>query len=333
MDRRNFPPLGPGHEFDLIRELVGGTKPLPEGVRVGPGDDCLVLDEGLVVSVDLSIEGVHFMREWISLEEAGWRAAAAALSDLAAMAAKPVGVLVSMAVPEGEVDATTRALQRGAEQACEGVGTRILGGDLSRSPGPVILDVAVLGRNGSPLLRGGSLPGDEVWVTGWLGRAGAAVEAWKRGIEPPSSFRAAFARPVPRIREILWLAARADLHAGIDLSDGLAGDSGHLAAASGVAVILDPDSLPIPPDLVEYYGSPAECLHIALRGGEDYEVCVTAPRGALGPLASRFEEEFGIPLSRVGAVEEGMGVHLLGNQEGADSPEGGFTHFGGGEGR
>jgi thiamine-monophosphate kinase len=312
---------------------VGDAKPLPEGIRVGPGDDCLVLEEGLVISVDLSIEDVHFRREWISMEEAGWRAAAAALSDLAAMAAEPVGVLVSMAVPEGEVDDTAPALQRGAEQACEGVGARILGGDLSRSPGPVILDVAVLGRNESPLLRGGSLPGDEVWVTGWLGRAGAAVEAWKRGVEPPSSFRAAFARPEPRVRELLWLAAHGDLHAGIDVSDGLAGDSGHLAAASGVAVTLDPDGLPIPPDLEEYYASPEECLHIALRGGEDYEVCVTAPPGALGPLASRFEEEFGIPLSRVGEVEEGMGVHLLGSQEGTEFPEGAFTHFGGGEGR
>ena len=333
MDRRKLPPLGPGPEFDLIRKLVGGTKPLPDGIRVGPGDDCLVLDEGLVISVDLSIEDVHFRRDWISMEEAGWRAAAAALSDLAAMAAEPVGVLVSMAVPEGEVDDTALALQRGAEQACEGVGARILGGDLSRSPGPVILDVVVLGRKESPLLRGGSLPGDEVWVTGWLGRAGAAVEAWTRGVEPPSAFREAFARPEPRVRELLWLAAQVDLHAGIDLSDGLAGDAGHLAAASGVAVVLDPEDLPIPPDLVEYYGSPEECLHIVLRGGEDYEVCVTAPRGAVGPLASRFEEEFGIPLSRVGVVEEGVGVHLLGNPEGADSPEGGFTHFGGSEGR
>jgi thiamine-monophosphate kinase len=283
--------------------------------------------------VDLTIEDVHFKRDWISMEEAGWRAAAAALSDLAAMAAEPIGVLISMAVQEEEAEKATQALQRGAEQACAWAGTRILGGDLSRSPGPVILDVVVMGRARSPLLRAGSLSGDEVWVTGWLGRSGAAVDAWNKGFDPPSSLRRAFAKPEPRVRELLWLTAQTDLHAGIDLSDGLAGDSGHLAAAGGVAFILDPDSIPIPPDLVEYCGSREECLHIALRGGEDYEVCVTAPRGALDSLAPRFKKEFGIPLSRVGVVEEGAGVHLLGNEEGADLAASGFTHFGEGEGR
>ncbi len=298
---------------------------------MGPGDDCLVLDGGLVTSVDISVEGVHFQRSWISLEEAGYRAAAGALSDLAAMAAEPVAVLLSMALNPAEVDEAAPALQRGAAQACEREGVRILGGDLSRSPGPVVLDVVVLGRSQAPLRRRGSVPGDEVWVTGWLGESGAAVRAWKNGETPPPALRKAFASPSPRIRELRWLAERVDLHAGIDLSDGLAGDAGHLAAASGVALIIDSDRLPFSPELEEHLGSREECLHFALRGGEDYEVCLTAPPGALGPLVAPFRREFGVSLSRIGRVADGEGVTLEGSL-GREGPlEGGFSHFEGRE--
>jgi thiamine-monophosphate kinase len=300
-------------------------------VVLGPGDDCAVLDGGLVVSVDLSVEGVHFQRSWISLEEAGYRAAAAALSDLAAMAAEPLGVLLSMAVGPEEVEEATVALQAGAAEACRREGVGILGGDLSRSPGPLVLDVVVLGRTPSPLLRRGSLPGDEVWVTGWLGDSGAAVESWRRGNDPPPSLREAFARPIPRIREARWLVDRARLHAGIDLSDGLAGDAGHLAAASGVALILEAEALPFSPGLESHIGRWTDRLHFALRGGEDYELCVTAAPGSLGPLAASFEEEFGLPLTRVGRVVEGEGVRFEGVPEGRGQGPGGFSHFEGRE--
>jgi len=319
--------LGPGREFDLIRGLVGVSGPLPHGVLVGPGDDCAVLDGGLVASVDLSVEGVHFRRSWISMEEAGYRAAAAALSDLAAMAAEPLGVLLSMALDPEEAEETAASIQSGAAEACQEAGTRILGGDLSRSPGPVVLDVVVLGGSDRPLLRSGSVPGDEVWVTGWLGGSRGAVESWDGGIAPPGRLREAFARPTPRIREARWLAEHAPLHAGIDLSDGLLGDAGHLAAASGVALIIDPERLPFFPELEVWSGGREECLRLALQGGEDYELCITAPPGALGSLVLSFEKEFGIPLSQVGGVAEGMGVQLRGSGGMKGALHGGFSHF------
>jgi len=319
--------LGPGREFDLIRKLVGPAGGSAPGVAVGPGDDCAVLEDGLVVSVDLSVEDVHFRRSWISLEEAGYRAAGAALSDLAAMAADPLGLLVSMALGPEEVEEAARKLQAGVEEAGRAVGVPVLGGDLSRSPGPVVLDVIVLGRVDQPLLRRGSRPGDEVWVTGWLGGSGAAVDAWRRGQLPPEPIRARFARPTPRIREARWLAARAPLHAGIDLSDGLAGDAGHLAAASGMALIIDAERLPYLSELEAWLGDRGSCLHFALSGGEDYEVCVTAPPGVLGPLAGPFQAEFGIPLTRVGRVEEGSGVRVEGFPTERERLAGGFSHF------
>jgi thiamine-monophosphate kinase len=319
--------LGPGPEFDLIRRLMADSAPLPPGVQRGPGDDCAILEGGVVVSVDISVEEVHFRREWITLEEAGYRATAGALSDLAAMAAEPLGVLLSLALPPEEASAGALALQKGAQEACSREGITILGGDLSRSAGPVVLDVVALGRTDSPLLRSGGRTGDELWVTGWLGGSAGAVHLWGLGREPGPKLREAFARPRPRIRELRWLAGRVELHCGIDLSDGLAGDAGHLAAASEVGVRLEAGAIPFHPHLEEEITDPQQILHFALQGGEDYEVCFSAPSGSVQGQASAFHHEFGIPLTRVGRMGEGSGVVVLGAGGESIPLSGGFSHF------
>ncbi len=187
--------LGVGSEFDIIRGLLGPEVPLPPGVLVGPGDDCAVLEGGVVVSVDMTVEGVHFKREWISLEEAGFRAASSALSDLAAMAARPLGVFLSLAVGAHEVATAAGQVQAGAAEACRNVGAVILGGDLAESPGPLVMDVTVLGRTSNPVLRAGCEIGDEVWVTGHLGGSAAAVALWSRGMTPPARGERAVCEP------------------------------------------------------------------------------------------------------------------------------------------
>jgi len=329
-------PLGPGGEFDLIRHLMGPEDLLPRGVLLGPGDDCTVLEGGLVVSTDLAVEGVHFRREWVTLEEAGYRAAAAALSDLAAMAAEPLGALLSMALDPSGASEDAEEVQRGASEACRLEGVRILGGDLAASPGPLVLDVVVLGRSDSPVLRAGTEVGDEVWVTGWLGGSGAAVALWNQGQTPPENLREAFVRPRPRIREALWLAARSPLHGLIDLSDGLAGDAGHLAAASGLSLVLREKSIPLHPALAPALDPMSESgespLFFALEGGEDYELCFTVPPGTLDEWVSPFQDSFGIPLTKVGSAMEGQGVFLE-EASGEVRPLecGGFSHFSGEE--
>jgi thiamine-monophosphate kinase len=313
--------LGPGGEFDLIRRFLARGVGEPTGVRVGPGDDAAVLDGGLVVSTDLSVEDVHFRRRWISDEEIGFRAAAAALSDLAAMAAEPLGVLISMAAPRGgAVD--LEAVQRGAVDAAVAAGTAVLGGDLSRSPGPLIVDVTVLGCTEWPLLRVGAQPGDEVWVTGTLGAAAAAVRAWEAGETPGPALRCAFARPTPRLREARCLAEEEIAHALIDLSDGLAGDAGHLAAASGVRIVLEPEAIPV---AGEADPTREGGLTLALHGGEDYELCFTASPDRVD--AVRFLRQFGVGVTRVGRVEEGSGlwVETDGGPERLD--RGGYDHL------
>ena len=320
--------LGPGGEFDLIRRLTRDMPPLPEGVLVGPGDDAAVLDGDWVISSDLAVEGVHFLREWLTPAELGGRATAAALSDLAAMAAHPVALLLSMAAPPGDVSAV-EALQRGAREMAEGFGAAIVGGDLSRSLGPLVVDVVVLGRTAAPVLRAGGGEGDELWVTGTLGGAGGAVQSWTGGGVPSPLLREAFVRPTPRLWEARWLAERGLLHAAIDLSDGLAGDAGHLAAASGLRVTLVEADLPLHPGLLSGDFSVAEARRLALEGGEDFELAFLAPPGRVAREMEDFVAAFGVPLTRVGWVEAGEGVALL-PEDGGDPRDlgAGFSHFG-----
>jgi thiamine-monophosphate kinase len=327
--------LGPGAEFDLIRQFLGDAGHGPDGdpsaVQVGPGDDCAVVSGDLAISVDMTVEGVHFLREWLRPDEIGYRAVAAALSDLAAMAATPIGILVGLALRLEDAHEFGPRIMAGARAAAASANAVLLGGDSARSPGPMVIDVVVVGNAVRPLLRSGARPGDTLWVTGELGAAAAAVRSWKRGDEPEPAARLAFARPTPRIEEANWLAEHGAIGALLDISDGLAGDAGHIAAASDVRIVLDADSIPIHP--VVHASSADEALRLALAGGEDYELCFAARPGAVEPLAAQFSEAFGLQLTCVGAVQAGLGVVLRdGNGRIHDLPDTGFDHFGGASG-
>lgn len=328
--------LGPGREFDLVRLFLGEGGVEGGEIHVGPGDDAAVLEGGgsIVVSTDLTVEDVHFRREWIEPEEIGYRSVIVALSDLAAMAARPVGVLVSAALPAEDSERLARGLSAGVRDACTAHGAPLMGGDLARSPGPLVLDVVAVGRtHGSPPRRSGVRPGDELWVTGTLGASGLAVREWEGGGSPGRAARAAFARPVPRLSEARWLAETCGpaLHALIDLSDGLAGDARHLAAASGVELVLEEGRIPVHAAVSEALGAGEEALRLALSAGEDYELLAAVAPGSLEEVEDEFEDRFGVSLRRVGLAGEGSGVRLE-DGGGRRTPlrPGGFDHFGGG---
>lgn len=331
--------LGPGAEFDLIRAFLEAAD-APSEMRVPAGDDAAVVSllpgEDLVISTDATVEEVHFRREWMSWETVGWRAVAAALSDLAAMAARPVGALVSVLLPPELERGVAVSLASGVGSCLRAEGAGLLGGDVSRSPGPVVLDVVAVGGARTPVSRAGARPGDEAWVTGRLGGAAAAVSDLRRGLEPDPGARRRLERPRPRIREARWLRERDGMRAGIDLSDGLAGDARHLAAASGLALELELDAVPLDPSL-EAYPRREAALRLAVTGGEDYELLVAAPAGRLGGLREAFEDAFEIPLTRVGTAREGHGVRWSGAatdrlRDGPASPSG-FDHFAPDDGR
>lgn len=323
------PQLGPGREFDLIRSFFSGEElPLPAEVVVGPGDDCAVVTGGsIALSSDLMLEGVHFRREWLSAYEIGYRAAMVSLSDLAAMAARPIGILVSLGITPAD-EALSAEIMQGARDAAARGGAAVLGGDLSRSLGPIVLDVCAVGEAAEPILRSGAIPGNELWVTGELGGAAAAVRALLRGAEVDPIGCTHFRRPVARTAEAIWLAERGLIRAMLDISDGLAGDAAHLARASGVAIVLEPDAIPLHPAVRHSAADEADAFELALSGGEDYELCLAVPAGALAPYLSEFEKEFGIALTRVGIVEAGSGVLLRGAGGGREPLAfGGYQHF------
>ena len=320
--------LGPGGEFDLIRSFQAAGPSPGDEVLAGSGDDCAVLESGWVVSTDAFVEDAHFRRGWIRFDEVGYRAVTAALSDVAAMAARPVGVLVALALPASEADRIAAGLRTGIRRACERARCALIGGDLTGSPGPVVVNVVALGRTGRPVLRSGALPGDEVWVTGALGASAAAVRRWESGRRPEPPLRRAFAAPVARLEEARWLAERVRMTALIDLSDGLAGDAGHIAAASGASIVLDPALIPVAPAAATSAGSRRIALRLAVAGGEDYELCFTARPESVDPVAPDFPRVFGASLTRVGIVAEGAGVRLEGDETDVlETGRGGFDHF------
>lgn len=315
--------LGPGSEFDRIRRIIAQLGPRAEGI----GDDCAVVADGpgsLVISTDLSIEQVHFRTDWLSFGEIGWRVAAGALSDLAAEGARAVGILVSVGVPAGAADGAPVELMEGAGEAVASVGGLVLGGDLSRAAQWTV-NVTVIGRALRPVGRSGGRSGDALWVTGRLGGARAALVAWLRGEVPAPLAREAFAHPIPRI-ETGWHLAEAGATAMIDLSDGLGGDAGHLAAASGCALDIDLALLPIHADVaVQARLERTSAAEFAGRGGEDYELLVALPAAFTAEDAARLVRETGVPLTRIGRVTSGAGVRFRQGEAAVSLT--GFDHF------
>ncbi len=288
--------LGPGAEFDTVRMMLARWGTLASGI----GDDAALLDDPpgtrLEVSTDTAVENVHFRREWLSAEEIAYRSAAAALSDLAAMGAAPLGMVIAMNLTD-QWRAQIVQLADGFAVASRNFGAPIVGGDLTRGS-ELSIAVTVLGSVERALTRGGARPGDALWVTGRLGGPLLALRALETRTAPEPAHRGRFARPVPRIREAQWLAANGAT-AAIDCSDGVAADASHLAAASSMRIVLELDRVPL------IAGADA---NDAARSGEEYELIVTAP-GTLDHRA--FEKEFGIPLTAVGHVEA-AGAHGAG---------------------
>jgi thiamine-monophosphate kinase len=279
-------PLGPGAEFDAIRQMSDRW-----GARAsGLGDDAAILrvprGDSLVVSTDTAVEGRHFKRAWLSSRQIGYRSVVAALSDLAAMAARPIGVLVAVTVPDawrGEL----LEIADGVGDAVDVAQTHIIGGNLSTGT-ELSITTTVLGAAFAPLRRSGARLDDRVYVTGELGGPVEAVRRLSLG-QMADSFGDRFARPIPRLAEARWLVERGAT-AGIDISDGLIADLRHVAAASQVAIDIDDRRIPV------FDGAD---IASALHGGDEYEIVVTAPHDI---DREEFQRCFGLRLSEIGRV-------------------------------
>ena len=313
-------------EFDLITRIRqrAATR---DDVVLGIGDDAALLrvppGELLVVATDTLNRGVHFPDD-TAPADIGWKALAVNLSDLAAMGARPAWCTLSLSLPEGDA-AWVDAFLDGFLALAAQYDVALVGGDTTRGPLSVCVTVHGLVAPEAVMRRDRARVGDDVWVSGYLGDAAAALVQWRTGAALHPGLRARLDRPDPRIALGQALAGIAE--ACIDVSDGLLADLAHVCAASAVGAQIDIDALPASPSLQASFAGDA-LRHTQATGGDDYELCFSAPQEVREEVLARAAET-GVPVTRIGRVVSGSGVHALLRDGGAWAPmASGYVHFG-----
>lgn len=323
-------------ERDLIAAIHRLQPPAPPGCTSGIGDDTAVIEpptgQKLLVSADMLVEGIHFRRDWMNPEQIGEKAVAVNISDIAAMGGTPYALLTSIALPGALPFAWAEGFYRGFARAADLYGAVLIGGDTVASPGPVVVDVTVMGWVRQPVMRRGARPGDRLLVTGRLGASRAGLELLLNGLRWPGEHapeRAVLAQhmgPLARVGAGQVLARRA--HALTDISDGLATEVYELIRMGGIGARLDADRLPIDtPTRTVAAERQQDAIAWALYGGEDYELLAAVPPTAVVELVEAVTG-LGVPLTDIGEVVDRSGLWLLQDgKEGRIDPHGGFQHW------
>lgn len=293
-------------EFDLIRSYFADLGAHRPDVALGVGDDCALLavapDQKLAVSIDTLNVGVHFFPD-VDPESLGHKALAVGLSDLAAMGAEPAWATLALSLPEADTDWVC-AFARGFGRLAKSYGVSLVGGDTTRGPLSITVQVHGFVPEGQAIRRSRARPGDAILVSGTLGDAGLALRLQRSGQEVPLELRQRLDRPEPRLA--LGLRLRGLASAAIDLSDGLAGDLGHILESSGVGAVLELAHLPLSPWVAEAVRSGGD-WSLPLQSGDDYELCVCLPPEHLA-LIEPLSAELGLPLTQIGWIESGPGL-------------------------
>ena len=322
-------------ERELVARIQALLPPSPPWLTVGIGDDAAVAEPERnrleVFTVDAVIDGVHFDRRFTPPHAIGHRALAVNLSDLAAMGASPRLALVSIALPPDLPCVDFDGIVEGIAAQATAVGIVVGGGNLTRTPGPLTIDITAVGtvkRRGA-LTRAGARSGDYVYLTGTIGGATAGLQM----LQTPSSEQSTscverYLRPSARLRTGALLGRNKAASACIDLSDGLADGVARIAESSDVGITLESDALPVEPDAARWFAARGQNpVTAAIAGGDDYELLFTVRPRQRGRLKAAIRHG-GISITRIGVCTSGKAVAI----HSASAPElvalpTGFSHF------
>ena len=308
----------------------------PSTVVVGVGDDAAVVlgprNARTVLTTDALIEGVHFDRAFSSPADIGYKALAVNLSDLAAMGASPAWVLLSLALPGGTAVEDVEALVDGLVGLASSQSVALIGGNLTSSPGPLVVDVTAVGtvHPRRVLLRDGARPGDDLYLSGTIGAAAAGLEMLRAGLkaDPTTGAIQRYLRPVPRVRLGQAIGQARAARAAMDLSDGLADAVTQIAEASGCGVEIDAAAVPIDTDARQWWEARSEDSIVrALSGGDDYELVVALPGKWRGRLRHATRKVADPPLTRIGVLTGTPGEYVLVRESRKERLPGGFEHW------
>lgn len=326
-------------EFNLIRDYLNkpGLTPTPQQaarIPLGIGDDCALLDippdKLLAVSMDTLVAEVHFPGK-ADPALIAQRALAVNLSDLAAMGAEPLAFTLGLTLPQAQPD-WLESFSRGLEFMVQSYQCPLIGGDISKGPLSITIQVHGLLDRDRKLTRSGARVGDLVFVSGALGAAGLAVSLLNNGMSLDKADRlplhTAYYQPVPRLN--LGQVSAGLASAGIDISDGLLADLGHICELSGVGIDVDASAIPVASAVKNFMsamGDKSKGLHLALSAGDDYELLLTVP-AAQQELLQQKAAEIAVPLTRIGRVVAGSRVKCL-DAEGREIEVSsqGYRHF------
>jgi thiamine-monophosphate kinase len=319
-------------ERELLRRIRALVPAPPAGVLVGIGDDAAVLattrNRQLVLTADTLVEGTHFDPRYSSWHDVGRKAAAVNLSDLASMGARPEYLLCSLVLAPSAVVAAVEDVTRGLVEEAGRVGARLVGGNLTRTSGPMVIDVTATGTVAPRrvLTRGGARAGDELWVSGTVGSGLAGLQMLQAGVDGDPGCVARYRTPEARVRLGQALGATRAARAAMDLSDGLADAVRQVAAACGCGAAIDADAVPIAPAARAWFTRHGhDPVLSAVAGGDDYELLVAVPPKGGRRLRAALAR-VGTPLTRIGVLTASPALVMRWQGREAPLPEG-YEHF------
>jgi thiamine-monophosphate kinase len=312
-------------EFDIIERYFRRHTTQRDDVVLGIGDDAALLrvpaDRQLVVAVDTLVAGRHFPLQTAAFDM-GWKALAVNLSDLAAMGASPAWATLSLTMPAAD-EVWLEGFARGFFQLAERYQVELVGGDTTRGPLSVTVQLHGLVERGKALRRAAARAGQKLFVTGTLGDAACALQALQADGKTNPDLLQRLNRPKPRVDFGLALAGTGA--AAIDISDGLLADLGHLLDASQCGATLWVNRLPRSPALDSIQGT--EVLACQLYGGDDYELCFSVDADQVERL-NRLAQQQQLPMTAIGVIESQTGIRCTSDDGSPYTPQGtGFDHF------